>query len=113
MNFHVGQKVVCIKDAPAAAVAAWGGNGAVIPRKGGVYTIRAINVWPERTLLRFHEIDNSHLGGLYGYTIEPGSPAHAFRPVKTTSIDNLLTVEAGPEIERDNFRRRVRESEKV
>jgi len=55
---------------------------------GGIYTIRAINVWPTYTLLRFDELDNSEFvrGTLM---LEPGFNSVGFRPVveRKTSIE--------------------------
>lgn len=82
MAFYVGQKVVCIHEPRASQIAKWPGSH--WPHKGGVYTIRAINVWPTETLLRLAELDNSH------FTIsriEPGFDASHFRPVVERKTD--------------------------
>ena len=53
--FVVGQKVVC----KLVSVAGWAKSLPFeCPVVGGVYTIRAINVWPHSILLRFEELHN-------------------------------------------------------
>lgn len=84
--FRVGQKVICIREPKAVHVVAWARRGGIYPHKNGIYTIRAINVWPEKTLLRFFELDNRHLEGVVS-EIEPGFPADAFRPLVERKTD--------------------------
>ena len=75
--FRVGQKVVCVAW-PAGLIVQAEANYAHV---GSVYTIRAINVWPDSTKLRFYELDNSHMTARMGGEIEPGFNAKFFRPV--------------------------------
>lgn len=93
--FHVGQMVVCVgmgeKHDPIA-VARWSKIGGVFPKVADVYAIRAIDVWPEVTLLRLVEIDNSHLRWA---RIEPGFNALAFRPLIDTDI-SIFTAMLAP-----------------
>lgn len=83
MTFHIGQKVVRIPVGKGIS----GGNpllagvGGPRPIIGQIYTIRAINVWPTKTILRFEEFDFSHLIGIGGATIEPGWDSRGFRPI--------------------------------
>jgi hypothetical protein len=84
MTFRVGQKVVCIDEPHASQMAKWPGSN--WPEKGAVYTIRAINVWPDEKLLRFEELDNRHFEGVLSQ-IEPGFSAKHFRPVVENKAD--------------------------
>ena len=86
-EFVVGQEVECIDhgrhpvylDHPTAQ----------IPQIGSVYVIRAVNVWPEGTKLRFVGLDNSHLlDDFPGTTVEPGFKADYFRPVVQSNSDS-------------------------
>lgn len=84
-NFRVGQKVVCkrVKIAEFAMSISF-----QCPLVGAIYTIRAINDWGGgRVLLRFYELDNSHLIGLHGGTVEPGFPYTYFAPVVERKTD--------------------------
>lgn len=58
-----------------------------VPQIDEIYTIRAINVWPTNTILRFYEFDYSHLIGVGGSTIEPGWDSRGFRPVIERKTD--------------------------
>lgn len=82
MTFHVGQKVVRVEvdRSLGRGHAALRGKGTrtVI---GAVYTIRAINVWPQLTMLRFEGMNHSNLIGINGSTIEPGYDSRGFRPL--------------------------------
>lgn len=80
-QFHVGAQVVCIGTPPFNYRTEW--PLAVFPHAGGIYTIRAINTWPTWTALRFEEVDNRGLEGVYS-AIEPGFNSDYFRPVKRT-----------------------------
>lgn len=62
-------------------------RGAVLPNRGSVYTIRKINVCSHDTLILLNEIDNSHLIGVWGGTIEPGFSIYQFRPVQPRKTD--------------------------
>lgn len=81
--FRVGQKVVCVAW-PADLITRAEANYAHV---GSVYTIRAINVWPDSTKLRFYELDNSHMTARMGGKIEPGFNAKFFRPVVDRPTD--------------------------
>lgn len=94
MTFHVGQKVVCVgmgpkyrgnpilRDSPY--------NGIKI---GGVYTIRSLNVWSlSLTIVCLHEVDNSHLIGVGGGTIEPGWDIRGFRPLIERKTDSGVAI---------------------
>lgn len=109
MDFYVGQPVVCVNGKPRNAGLIIGGllleePDCGYPVVGQVYTVSALGI----AISGVPGVDLKELPHPSRYWA-----ASRFRPVKTTSIDNLLTVEAGPEIERDEFRRKVRESEKV
>lgn len=89
MTFYVGQKVVCVGgkyrgDIPRPDAEA---NGAIYPRRGNIYTIRTINVWPGKTLVTLHECNNAHLVKIFGGGIEPGFNARGFRPVVDRKTD--------------------------
>lgn len=80
-NFRVGQKVVCVDDNPAsgAAYASWrvidiGLNGLC---KGQVYTVREIQVFLNRVLIRLDEIRRPAVGTV---KIELGYAPFRFRP---------------------------------
>lgn len=90
MTFRVGQKVVCIDEPRASQKAMWPNSN--WPSKANVYTIRAINVWPDNTLLRLEEVDNRHLEGVLS-SIEPGFPAKHFRPVVERKTDITVFTE--------------------
>lgn len=82
-NFQVGQKVVRISGKVLTNIPA------VWPALGGVYTIRAINDHGNGcVLLRFVEIDNSHMVPEFS-SIEPGFHYAHFKPLVTrkTSIE--------------------------
>jgi len=85
-EFEVGQRVVCIKARPSTAPA-----DAIYPEVHGIYTIRAINAWPHAVLLRFHEIDNSHMVGWRG-EIEPGFNSNGFRPLVHEGMKTLRSL---------------------
>jgi hypothetical protein len=74
MAFYVGQKVVCVKRDVRAPN--WAPD-ATMPRYGEVYTIRAIDVYPRKTLLRLNEIVNQN----YGFPLEGGFWSIFFRPL--------------------------------
>jgi hypothetical protein len=82
MSFNVGQKVVRV-----ARYTGWETKRSIDfpmdgpPIIGNIYTIRAINIWPTWTCLRFHEFDNSHLIPIVGCRIEPGWNSLGFRPL--------------------------------
>jgi hypothetical protein len=83
-NFHVGQKVVCVDDTLRDRPF-WRGQDLV---KGKIYTIADVYLSFARKIpaVRLAEIDNPIFppsGRPYGYY------AHRFRPVKTTSIEQL------------------------
>lgn len=78
MNFHVGQKVVCIDD-EAYLGGEWHGPH---PVKGSVYTVRAVGVRhpmvPEEPCINVEEIMRE---------LDAPFLARRFRPVKETNID--------------------------
>jgi hypothetical protein len=78
MNFHVGQKVVCVND--KEGLQGWGWN--VRPKKGSVYTVTAIGLT--------HSADPEQLPCILVAELErrEDSPlwAHRFRPIRTTDI---------------------------
>jgi hypothetical protein len=83
-NFHVGQKVVCIKDG-------WVTHAHVAsPRKGEIYTVRDKLFDGECPSLRFFEIVNSPVSYInMPAPVEPAFCADCFRPVveRKTSIE--------------------------
>lgn len=88
-NFHIGQKVVCIKTQICHP---W--HRFMYPRlipKGEVVTIRDIFLWAGEAGLNFEEINCV----MTVYGIEAGWPATSFRPVKTTDI-SIFTAMLNP-----------------
>ncbi len=86
MMFRVGQKVVgigynCGGDRDKLP------PGANMPAVGSVYTIRSINEWSDVTLITLQEVDNRHLIGFDGYSLEPGYNIRAFRPIVERKTD--------------------------
>lgn len=84
MTFRVGQKVVCVENQFEDPY-----PGDIVPVRGEVYTIRALEPGcenPSETYVLLEEIvnpPNYFVQGGYG---ELSWDAEAFRPVKTTSI---------------------------
>lgn len=72
-----GQRVVAIGGRYGGTCSPEEHMQANLPVHDMVYTIRAINVWPARTIILLREIDNSH----FNHPIEPGFDIRAFRPV--------------------------------
>ena len=77
--FYVGQKVVCVKNAPP--ICTWGEH---VPRKGTVYTVRQA----KHDGIRLVEIVNPELQYRQGLS-EMWFANHGFRPVveKKTDIE--------------------------
>jgi hypothetical protein len=96
MSFHIGQKVVRIEVSGQVADEihrrACDVTGARLTEIGEVYTIRTINDWPGRTLLTFHELDNSHMLARLGVTIEPGFDSRGFRAVVERKTDISIFI---------------------
>jgi len=88
MNFHVGQKVVCVDDR------GWNGAAISLPVKGEVCTVRgfsksALGIW---LLLEEHRS-----GTTFPFTGEErGFMPERFRPVKTTSIELFRAMLVNP-----------------
>ena len=89
MNFHVGQKVICVNDIFTIT------SHNIVPNrpvKGCVYTIRGFDIYPPLvgTAIWLEEIINPEVDfeedGVEG-TQEPSFWAWRFRPIRTTSID--------------------------
>ena len=93
MNFHVGQRVVCINDRPRAGGNA-GKGGETLPKAGTTYTIRElVPAGPlcRNDCVRLEEIVNA----VRRYTAASGERvwveltfrADRFRPIRTTNIE--------------------------
>ena len=93
MNFHVGQKVVCVDNKhtpkPVGHWEEWKRRfGVTKPIRGEVYTIREIAARKNGGLrLRLVEIVNPPAEFRDAPAQEPWFWAENFRPVKTTSIE--------------------------
>lgn len=105
MTFYVGQKVVRVpvsdevRKSTSPYLKDKATNGT--PEIGGVYTIRAINIWPSKTILRFQEFDYSHLIGVGLVHIEPGWNSLGFRPIVERRTDiSIFTKMLGPRMKR-------------
>lgn len=87
--FRVGQKVVRIGSCSDGEISASRARqmGYSFPEMGDVVTIKTLNVWPHRTILTFHEHDNSHIQKQMCSYWEPGFDASAFRPVVERKTD--------------------------
>lgn len=81
MTFNVGQKVECIKRDRWTFF-----SGEIVPVFKGIYTIRAIDVDPEGTFLRFVEIVNAPAEYDNGYG-ECSFWIRRFRPVVERKTD--------------------------
>ena len=83
--FRIGMKVVCVDDANP-----WSLRGETIPRRGEIYTVRAINPWaqPAPPCIFLEEIVNAPRDYQRGYG-ELAFLARRFRPLVTrkTSIE--------------------------
>lgn len=80
MAFHVGQKVVCILDFPDR------GLSELQPVKGSIYTVRAIDCFPQGEALRLYELVN--IPGRYAEGVgETSFGTSAFRPVVERKTD--------------------------
>lgn len=87
---RVGMRVVCLRNPKPEVMKA---NPGAWPFKGGVYTIKTVNHWPEPhgTLLTFLELDNSHMVGWIS-KLEPGFSPNAFRPLDEHRLDIFRAV---------------------
>lgn len=107
MNFHVGQKVVCINDIIDPARSNKYSHLEILPALNSVYTIRDVgNDW-----LRLVEITNPILPYLGEYT-ELKFFYYRFRPLveRKSSIELLTSIKpdtpiVGSEIERERFKK--------
>jgi hypothetical protein len=82
MNFHVGQKVVCVDDNPHYPQLPW-----TPPQKGAVYTITSLFVERRLLCVTLAELQNKNpVGRDFGYV------AHRFRPLRVTNIDVFLKM---------------------
>lgn len=90
MAFSVGQKVISLQNWNRAHR-----QGFAAPVKGAIYTVRAHCNKAECPAILLVEIVNTRIvrfvGGQRG---EPSFGAMHFRPIQTTSIEDLLTQEA-------------------
>jgi len=82
MAFRVDMKVVCLISPSESTKKDW--PGIAWPVKNGVYTIRSMFPFKERTLLRFSELNNSH--SVWEGT-ERGFNAKYFRPLVSRKTD--------------------------
>lgn len=108
MNFHVGQKVVCVDDAPR------GSEGCRRDGifEGEIYTIRVIEFCPFRK--EFGVSLNEVTAPIHPYYgTECLFRATRFRPLveRKTSIELLTSIRpdtpiVGPEIERERFKQK-------
>ena len=97
-NWHVGQKVVCIRDLSACGL-----QVELVPQVGVIYTIRSIE-WGlrplDRVFFRFEEIVNETMIYASGKH-ECSFGCDNFRPVKETSIETFRALlEPLPEFEK-------------
>jgi hypothetical protein len=93
VNFHVGQKVVCVDDERrpyGSRVPRYKGEacGAKFPKKGSIYTIREVYISNKGTPgVILGEIDNFEASIALGFNKEIGFDADRFRPVTTHKTD--------------------------
>lgn len=98
MAFHIGQKVVrCMDPAHRVGTISIGTArrlGWSYPEENDVVTIRAINVGPVSTILRFVEHHNEHFVAAGFGEIEPGFDSRHFRPLveRETDISELVRI---------------------
>jgi hypothetical protein len=83
-DFHVGQVVVCVddEDLPGAEE-----DVGTCPKKGGVYTVRALRLWDGMVSLMLAELVNPSFEWEGGNVGEIAFYARRFRPAKTTSLE--------------------------
>ena len=81
--FHVGQRVVCIRESVGTFFDRMRRDGFIYPSKGCVYTIRCIGPGNMEILLLEEIINRIPIGDRF----EPGYHKKNFRPVKDTSIE--------------------------
>lgn len=98
LDWHVGMKVVAVgggEDGPRSIKNK--PSDAQMPKRGSVYTIRQMNMWPDGLTILLEELDNSHLIARGFGTIEPGFNAAKFRPVQTRKTDiSIFTALLNP-----------------
>ena len=87
MNFHVGQKVVCIRSG-------WTNlrEGETAPEKGQVLTIRGIGLFPEGAALLFEEIHNPTCALYKANPKEAFFIATKFRPVVERKTETGMAI---------------------
>ena len=83
-NFRIGQKVVCVDDAPEEGRAWKGGES---PTEGSVYTIRSIHFDNGVQILGFEEIERSDYSKQFWKDQNLGYLARRFRPVVERKTD--------------------------
>lgn len=98
---RVGQKVVCLANPPGNVLERYA--FAALPHRGGVYTIRAINVWPHGTLIRLMELDNSRYANSEWSRLEPGFDITRFRPIQDTkkAVEKLIRLSLNTPVRED------------
>jgi len=85
MDFHVGQRVVCVCD-NFSREPVWRSVVRVFPKRGGIYTIRSICEAGGLIGFCFEEFVNPPGHFSRGF-VEPAFDSRRFRPVRTTSIE--------------------------
>jgi len=85
MNFHVGQRVVCV-CVNFSREPVWRSVVHRFPELGSVYTIRSICEVDDLIGFCFEEIINPPGHFSRGF-VEPAFDSRRFRPVRTTNID--------------------------
>lgn len=92
MDWHIGQRVVCVRDDFKCIPCQIAGGG--VPHVGKTYTIRGFNLWsPQNDIVGtgcgfyLDEVINPLCHYADGVWREMSFDQCAFRPVKETSID--------------------------
>lgn len=83
--FHVGQKIVCVKEYGQQREAA--ALGVILPQKGSIYTVRNFDDRGASPALRVHEILNPEVMHGCGIFTEPAFASHGFRPIIEKKTD--------------------------
>lgn len=94
-NFHVGQHVVLIDNdwRPKPGIHSHYYKNLVVPSKGVVYTVRALEIVPSGTLvLLLVEIVNPLKKFKQGW-LEPPFRASRFRPLQKLKVEDLTNID--------------------
>lgn len=93
MSFHVGQRVVCIKEGGWSHAE----PGERHPQKGEVLTIRNIDLCPDGTFLQFAEIVNPQTRVDFdGLPAEAQYWSERFRPIDERRLDIFRALLVSP-----------------